>query len=292
MRMTFRAKLIFIVGATALAFVVLIITSSIVASSVDRQLSAIQERYIPKVDLEPQLQGQFDRLRRALQDAVAARDGDALDATRQLKDGIVDRLSAAHEVVDPADAALFAAALDAYYAQAFDLARRMITGETGEALVDAMASMQAQQTRTTELLKKATSFDRNERAAVFSAAAHAQATAGRLRLSVGVTCLVVVTFLSLWLSRGVLAGLSELSAGFTRFGKGQFAEPIHVKSRDELGDVAEHANRMAESLTRLGAERDRTDWLKAGHAGLAQELRGTLEPSEVADRALRFLSRH
>src|SRR6266481_1639667 len=99
MRLTFRAKLIFIVGAAALAFVVLIVTSSVIASRVNQQLAAIQVRYVPKVELEPQLEGQFDRLRRALQDAVAAHDGDALDETREIKNGFLDRLAAAHDVV-------------------------------------------------------------------------------------------------------------------------------------------------------------------------------------------------
>jgi len=292
MRLTFRAKLNFIVGAAALAFVVLIVTSSIIASRVNQQLTAIQQRYVPKVELEPQLEGQFDRLRRALQDAVAANDGDALDQTREIKNGLLDLLAAAHDVVDPIEAALLRKAVEDYYADAFDLSRRMISGETGEELVNAMASMQAKQTRAKELVKKATAIDRGELAAVFAAAAQAQTTAARLRLAIGVTCLVVVAVLSLWLSRSVLAALGELTAGFARFGKGTFTVPIKVTSRDELGDVAEHANSMAESLRRLAAERERADWFKAGHAGLTRELRGELEPDDVANRAVRFLARH
>src|SRR5262245_33338558 len=131
MRLTLRARLIYIVGAAALAFVVLIVTSSLIASRVNQQLTAIQERYIPKVELEPQLEAQFDRLRRALQDAVAALDGDALDQTREVKDGLLDLLSAAHHVVDPSEAALLRKAIEDYYTDAFDLSGRMISGETG-----------------------------------------------------------------------------------------------------------------------------------------------------------------
>ncbi|HVR03319.1 MAG TPA: response regulator, partial [Polyangia bacterium] len=60
---------------------------------------------------------------------------------------------------------------------------------------------------------------------------------------------------------------------------------------DELGDVAVQANQMAGSLRELMAERDRRDWLKNAQAGLVRELRGELEPEEVATRAVRFLAR-
>src|ERR1041385_5568023 len=100
MRLTFRAKLVAIVGAAALAFVVIIVTGSIIASRVSQKLTSIQDRYVPKVELEPQLESTFERLRRGLQDAVAARDGDALDGTRDVRDELLDHLAAARDIVD------------------------------------------------------------------------------------------------------------------------------------------------------------------------------------------------
>src|SRR5207247_2151478 len=144
-----------------------------------------------------------------------------------------------------------------YYAVACDVSRRMIGGETGEDLVEAMAVMQTRQMHAVESLKRATAFDRGELTSIFAAAAVSQQTAGRLRLGVGVACLAFVTLLSLWLSRGVLESVGELTSGFARFGRGEFATPIRVKNRDELEEVAERANLMAESLRRVGTERER-----------------------------------
>src|SRR5258705_3864393 len=121
MRFTLRAKLVAIVGAAALAFIVLIVMGAVLASSVSQKLGSIRDRYVPRVELEPQLEGQFEQLRRSLQDAVAARDGDALDATRDFRDAFLDRLAAAHDVVDPADASLLRKAFEDYYADAVDL---------------------------------------------------------------------------------------------------------------------------------------------------------------------------
>ena len=93
------------------------------------------------------------------------------------------------------------------------------------------------------------------------------------------------------------AGSSALSAlvsaGLRRFGGGDFDRPIpSALGDDELAELARQANQMAESLKRLGQERDQNDWVREAVAGLGQELRGELEPAELAARAVRFLARH
>ena len=82
MRLSFRAKLIAIVGTAAAALVILIAASAVISSRTEQELAKIQERHLPKLQLGPQLQADFDRLKRGLQDAVAARDRGALCAPR------------------------------------------------------------------------------------------------------------------------------------------------------------------------------------------------------------------
>ncbi|MEO8179961.1 MAG: ATP-binding protein [Deltaproteobacteria bacterium] len=289
---TFRAKLLAIVGVAAFAFLILIGVSAVIANQVGEQLGAIQLRFVPRMELGPQLEGQFEQLRRALQDAVGARDGDALEGTRDQYELLVQRLAAAHGVLDREDAALLRGALAEYYQSAFDISRRMIEGETGEGLVDAMSAMQAKQGRCALLLEKVTTFDRAELGRVFDAAGQALQTAGRLRMIVGAACLSFVILLSFWLSRGVLQSLAQLSLGLQRVGQGDFDQAIPVSGDDELAAVARSANLMAHNLKRLHAERDHEDWLKSGLVGLAQELRGELSLAEVGARAARFLARY
>src|SRR5260370_439323 len=102
MRFTFRLMLLTIVGIAGLAFLVLIVASAVIADRTERQLINIRDRYLPKVELRPQLEGQFERIVRGLQDAVAAHDAQALAATRELKDSFLQQLAAAHAAVDPA----------------------------------------------------------------------------------------------------------------------------------------------------------------------------------------------
>jgi signal transduction histidine kinase len=254
MRVTFRVKLMIVVGMAAFAFVLLIGASELIARRVERQLSTIQLRYLPKVELEPQLGGLFERIRHGFQDAVVSHDIEALVATSELKRAFVDKLAASRDALDPVDAAALRTAFDSYFASADGVSRRLIANETGEGLVDAIAAMQVKQARFVEVLQGATAFDRRELAAAFGAAIHAEATARAYRLWITVACLVSVTVLSVGMTRGVVRSLADLTAGLDRFGKGDFGRPIRVASRDEFEDVAKQANQMAASLDRFAAE--------------------------------------
>lgn len=270
--MTFRATLTAIVAIASLALLLVILASGLAASRVERQLAKVQGRYLPLVELEPQLNAAFERLQRGFQDAVAARDGEALATMGELKVAFLTRLDHASGAVAGPDDAALRAALEDYYTSAYNVSRRLIADETGEALVDAMTAMQSKQLRIAELLKKATSVDRGELGNAFASIAKAEDAARQYRLGISLACLVAVVALSVALSRGVLRSLSELAAGFDRFGQGHFGESIRVVSHDELGDVARQANQMAANLDRLTRESQ-----KAG-----ERFRGLLESAPDA----------
>lgn len=289
---TLRARLVLMVAAAALSLVTLTVTGSLVASRVEDQLTLIQRRYMPKLELGPKLESEFERVTRSLQDAVAAQDLASLDESAALKGGLSSQLSAAKQVLGARNVALARAALDDYFALAHDVSRRLIAGETGEQLVSAMSAMQSKQAHALELLRSAVAFDRNKLGAAFAEVSRTELQASRIRLVVSLVCLFVVGVLYYWLTQGIFRALTGLAAGFERFGRGEFEQPIALDSRDELAELAERANQMARSLQRLNSERDRSDWLKEGHARLMHELRGELEPSEVAERAVRVLARY
>src|SRR5881392_2941027 len=138
MHLTFRTKLALVVGAAAAAFLVLIVSGTLSERRVERQLAVLQERYLPKVELGPQLENHFEALHRGLQDAVATQDADTLTATRQALLRFLDQLAAARQAVAPAEAAALRSAVQDYYNSAYDVARRLIAGEKGEAIVEAM----------------------------------------------------------------------------------------------------------------------------------------------------------
>src|SRR5689334_10758431 len=124
MRLTFRAKQLIIVGATALALLLLILTGVLAERTVGEQLGAIEARYLPLLELGPQLDGDLERVRRAFQDAVAAQDADALNEARRLRDAFIGRLDAARGEIATGDATELRAAFDAYYDASLRLSRK------------------------------------------------------------------------------------------------------------------------------------------------------------------------
>ena len=281
-----RTKLMAIVASAAFALLAIVVASLLSANVSDAQVHLIQERLLPKVGLRPLIEAQFERLRRGCQDAVAAKDPDLLDGTRSMADAIVAQFAAARDAVaakdpdlldgtrsmadaivaqfaaardavDPADAGAAARAVEDYYVMARNISRRLIAGETGEEIVRDMAAMQQRQMTAEQKLAKATAFDRHEISGAFEAVSRARQWAMKVRLGVSAVCLLLVIVLSTSIGRSVLHSVRDVTAGLQRFGAGDFATPIPTTSQDELAEVARQANRMAESLDRLGAERER-----------------------------------
>ncbi len=292
MRLSFRSKLVAIVATAALALVALVLSSAVTARNVEGHLADIRRHYLPKVGLRPQLEAQFERIQRGFQDAVAASDSERLARTAELKKVLLQQLADASGAVEPRLSAALALAIEDYHDTGQAVSARLIAHEVGEGVVALMAELQAKQARVAELLDQATVFDKSELTNAFSAAAEAQQTGSRVRLGLSIACLVVLLLLSLWISRDLLRGLAHLTAGFRRFGGGDFGSAIPVVSGDELGDLARQANQMAQSLQRLESEWSGIDWLKSAQSGLSEQLRGELEPREVADRAVSFLCRY
>jgi signal transduction histidine kinase/ActR/RegA family two-component response regulator len=241
----------------ALGFAVLMGVSTVMERQVTRDLALIQERFIPLIALGPKLEQSFERLRRGLQDAVAALDADALNGTKALKAELLRTLREGQHALRPQDARALTREVEAYYQAAFDVSHRLLAGESGHDLTLAMRAMQAKHAEVTARLRSATALDSDAMAMAFAEASSAQRTATRVRLVVSFGSLGVVLILSILISRELLRSLSELGAGLARFGRGEFGVLIREQGDQELLQLARQANQMAQSLERIGHERDR-----------------------------------
>ncbi len=290
MQLSFRAKILSSVASTMVALLALIIGSALIGTQQDRVLTDVESRMVPRSKLGPELEGEFDRLTHGLQDAVAAQDAAALAATLATKSRLFEIISSAGGALDARQAAALRWAVQDYYDNARGVSQRLIAGETGESLVADIAEMQERQRKALAVIRKTAGFDQNELAAGFAAVRTSNETAREFRVAIALGGLLTVVVLSLWVSRGMLRGLGRLSEGFARFATGDFSQEIPIASDDEVGQAAREANQMAARLRQLAEQRERSDWLKAGQAGLSDELRGEIEPAIVAERALTFLA--
>ncbi len=292
MRLSFRYKLTSIIATAAVAFVLVIFASTFLTDRVVRKLEQIQAFYVPRIELEPQLRRHFDALNRAFQDAVASRDADLLANSQEIKTAFVSQLSAGSAALDPTATMALRLAFEDYFTASQDVSKRLIRGETGEALVEAMGAMQTKRRLTSELLSKTTAFDKKELAAAFTEVSDQLSDAGEIRVWITLGFMVIVAWLSYLIGRGMVRSLAGLAEGFERFGTDDFSTPIVVHGSDELSDVASQANQMAKNLRHLADERTRIDWQKNGLAGLVKDLRGELEPQAAADQATAWLARY
>ena len=73
---------------------------------------------------------------------------------------------------------------------------------------------------------------------------------------VTLAALLLLTGLAYAVVRRMLRPLADIRAGALRYGRGDFSQPIRPRRRDELGDLADQINRMADGLhERLEAKR-------------------------------------
>src|SRR5689334_22934288 len=98
-----RGRLIAITGITALGFLALALFGALVTARNERVLAEIREQHLPKMALGPKLEADFEALRRGVQDAAAAQDADALAATRERKEKLLEDIVAAKKALSAAD---------------------------------------------------------------------------------------------------------------------------------------------------------------------------------------------
>jgi signal transduction histidine kinase/DNA-binding response OmpR family regulator len=292
MRFTLRLKLLAIVGVATIALIVVTVSNSVSEHAVEAQIDSIRDTYLPKIRLRPELGAAFERLVRTIQNAAEAADMDLLAMATADRDAILRSIQGAGDAMTAGQIATLHLAMDDYYDAAVAVSRRLIAGDGGEAATTQVQDMQAKRDRIAGLIDHITSFDEQALTAAFAATKVEQRTALIVRIVVSAICLLALLAISIWIGNRLFANLRAVIAGLERFGHNDFNTAIVSTSRDELTDVATQANRMAERLRSLDVERARHEWIRNGLAGLSDELRGELEPGEVADRTVAYLARY
>ena len=290
MHLSLRTKLSLIVGATALSLSSVIGLSLRFGAQQSRDLADLEQRLVPKLELETRLMSQFEQLGQSLKDAVAAQDRAALVATDELRDAMDESIARAGPALEPGAADSLRTAIGRYHRSALHVSERLIEGDAGEAVVDEMAAMQTQHQRALDAIERFARLDRATLRSGFAAVHEASRRAARTGAALGLVSLALIVGLSTWLGRGALRSLARLTQGFERFAAGRLDVPIESLSDDELGALAREANRMAGALDQLGKLRDGADWIKAGQVELAEKLRGELSPEQAAQSAIELLA--
>src|SRR5687768_7894984 len=115
--------------------------SVVISLRQNANLAHVESRLVPKAELGARVEAEFERLTRTMQDAVAAQDPAGLDAAAERKTALFELIGKAGPALEPATAASLRWAVQDYYETTREVSRRLIAGESSDALTAEVTRM-------------------------------------------------------------------------------------------------------------------------------------------------------
>ncbi|HEX9394574.1 MAG TPA: methyl-accepting chemotaxis protein, partial [Gemmatimonadales bacterium] len=227
-----------------------------------RTLTQIEQGYYPAVELRHALLADLVALQRMLQDAVAARDGDALNGADTLASTFRGRLAGAiaNPVLQRGELESLQAQFDAYYQMARGTTARLVAGDTAADLAGALEQLRAGYAGLTARLDSAVSHDQGNAARAFADARQRSAQAVRWTALVTVFALALLAVFSVLIARGLVRPLARAVAVAECLAEGDTSLAVTATSQDEvgqllisLGSVVRSTEAMANAAARVAA---------------------------------------
>jgi signal transduction histidine kinase/ActR/RegA family two-component response regulator len=270
-RLKFRHRIGLLVLLTALGSIAVTAVTLVLLRQSERQLSGIETRYVPLIELDRDLDAMFAQLNRAFEDAAAAADETRLADADRLHTDLSQRIALDHRIIEDngGDARALRADLHTYYDAARAVSVQLMEGVPIDQIGDRIDAMRHAREQLGAELAHATSPDRQRMAEAFATARRSQRRALRVDIAVAAGLLAVMVLVSWRLIRRTVSSLQEVSRGVERIASGEFGEEIDITTSDEIGDLAREANRTA---ARLREYRDHTESLLAETKRQAEQL--------------------
>lgn len=270
-RLRFRYRIGLLVLLAAFGLVTVTTVALVVLRTSERQLSSIETRYVPLLEVNRDLVEAFRRLARAFEDAGAAADEGRLEDANETYVELVSRIRADAAVIEAngTEPSHLLEVLLRYYENASSVTLRLIHGTPAEQLTAPIDTMRETRREFTDLLARATHPDRQQLARAFETTRRGQRKALWLDFGVATCVLLLMAFVSWRVIRRTVRSLREVSQGVERLARGDFGEEIELVAKDEIGDLAREANRTA---ARLRDYRARTEALLVETQQQAEEL--------------------
>ena len=256
----FRYRIGLLVAVAGIALLVTTAVTLVLGRQGERELTAIETRYVPLLELDREIEGLFRSIPRTLKDAADAGEEAGIAKAAANAELLVKRLEANTERIgdNGGDAKALVAEFRAYFAIAKDVTAALVDGTPAEQLTEKIERMGASHDAFANRLSAATTPDRRRLGAAFAEARKSQRTALLIDIIVAIGALSLMALYSWTIIRQTVKSLHAVSLGMERLAEGELGPDIDVRTDDELGDLAREANATAR---RLHDYRERTETL-------------------------------
>ena len=290
-RIPFRYRVGLLVLLAAVALLTVTAVSIVLGSRGAENLSGIETRYVPLIELDRDLKTTFEQIWRTLEEAAAAGEESKVRDADALRDELLRRLRAGEHTIanNGGDAAALSVELSLYYGPARELALALARGTPAGQLATQIETMRRAQLAFRSHLDAATAPNHERLAAAFDSARASQRTSLLIDIGVAIGALLVMALLSWWIIRTTVRSVQAVSEGVERIAAGTFDREIVVESTDEIGDLATQANRTAARLRDYREHIERENWIETGVGELSSSIAGELALDVVATQALAYL---
>jgi methyl-accepting chemotaxis protein len=242
----FRQRLLLVPLGMAVASLATGGVDQVLGARLHGVLHQLETELVPAVALSHDLQDRLDDLPRALQDAVAAEDGEALADTARLRDAFLARLAEGGETEGDANLAVaIGSGFRAYYAAARSASEALLARAPA---ADALRESMLRHNAVRQLLARRAAAERARLASGFEEVRRLQRVKGVSIAAGTLAALLLGGVLAAWAARTVARPVTELSSAARRVADGDLTYAAPARSDDELGELARCFGTMVEKL--------------------------------------------
>jgi methyl-accepting chemotaxis protein len=255
-KLSFRYKMLIAPTLAMIGFcVVLLVTLTLGSRSVTK-MQEVQNGYYPSVELSRDLEGDLSAIQRGLQDAVAAKNMDALSETDALRDEFIQRLNErkTNPLADRRELDQLQSDMSDYYTTARATTEHMIVGNVREDISQSLAGMRNKYNAIREKLKANTTRDQAAITSAFDETRRAQRNGFTLITVATLACVIPMVWLSWRLTNAVTHPLLQAVQVAGEMAQGNLSPQIEVTTEDETGRMMEALLSMSRRLALTLAE--------------------------------------
>jgi methyl-accepting chemotaxis protein len=249
-KLSFRYKMLITPTLAMIGFFVILLVTLTLGNQSVSKMQEVQIGYYPSVEVSQDLGDDLAAIQRGLQDAVAAKNAQALTETDVLRDKFMQRLGdgKSNPVLDRRDLDQVQSDMSDYYTAARQTTERMIIGAGGEDLNASLGTMRSKYNALRDKLQANKTRDKAAITKAFDETRNAQRRGLALIAATTLICLLPMIALSWRLTGAVTRPLLEAVRVADEMAQGNLSPSIEVATSDETGKMLSALLSMSQRL--------------------------------------------